>query len=88
MKESQCGVRLYVTYFVLGSERDAKEMPNCPGYLIGNRVFSYLELITNWQFAQIFLTIKKFRHFCWDLSPQPLAYEARTIPQDHEGRQV
>ena len=25
--------------------------------------------------------IKKFPHLCWDLNLQPLAYEARTIPQ-------
>ena len=35
-----------------------------------------------------FLKLKNFPHLCWDLSPQPLAYEARTIPQDHLGRWV
>ena len=33
----------------------------------------------------IVLKINKIPHLCWDLNPQPLAYEARTIPQDHQG---
>ena len=36
-------------------------------------VFFFL-IVVYWQFAQVIF------------NPQPLAYEARTIPQDHQGK--
>ena len=53
--------------------------------------FAYIRVFPNWSLLpignlhQYFLKIEKFPHPCWDLNPQSLAYEARTIPQDHLG---
>ena len=53
-------------------------------------VTSSIEFFPNWSLLPIgslykyFLKIKTFPHLCWDLNLQPLAYEARTIPQNHQ----
>ena len=49
------------------------------------RIYCQLAICTSY-----FQKLKKFPYPCWDLNPPPqlLAYEARTIPQDHQGRLV
>ena len=53
-----------------------------------NRHFSQLKVFAKWQLAEEFLKIKKFPNLCWDLNRPPLAYEARTKPQDYLGKSV
>ena len=51
------------------------------------KIFNFsLEFFPIGNLHKRFLKIKKFPHLYWDLNPQPLAYEARTISQDHQGR--
>ena len=55
-------------------------------------IVNLIEFFPNWNLLSIgslhkyFSKIKTFSQLCWHLNPQPLAYEARTVLQDHSGR--
>ena len=54
--------------------------------LVFNSIFPNWSLLPIANLHKYFLKIKKFPYFCWDLNPQPLAYELRALPQGHQGR--